>query len=152
MSFDRRQFLSLAGIAVLARFLGKPGEAWAAERNFNAFNARSPASVYAALGLAVPQESRDILIDVPDVAENGANVPVEVTVRLPNVQRVLLIGERNLFPLLADVSFSARSEPWFEAKVKLAETSQVRVIVQAGDKLYTAARTVKVIVGGCIAG
>ena len=149
---DRRDFLALAGAALLARFLADPGVAWASERNVNAFNARSPESVYAALGLSAPEESGDIIIQVPDVAENGAQVPVEVAVRLPHVQRILLIGERNLFPLLADIRLSERSEAWFEARVKLAESSRIRVIAQAADRLYSSSRQVKVIVGGCLPG
>ena len=149
---DRREFLALAGAALLARFLGNPGLAWASERDVNAFNARNPESVYAALELSAPVESAEIVIQAPDVAENGAQVPVEVTVRLPRVQRILLIGERNLFPLLADIRFSERSQPWFEAKVKLAESSRIRVIAQADGRLYTASRPVKVIVGGCLPG
>ena len=149
---DRREFLALAGAALLARVLGNPGGAWASERNVNAFNARSPESVYAALGLSAPVDSAEIVIQVPDVAENGAPVPVEVSVRLPRVQRILLIGERNLFPLLADIRLSERSQPWFEAKVKLAESSRIRVIAQADGRLFTAARSVRVIVGGCLPG
>ena len=62
-----------------------------------------------------------IQIIAPDVAENGASVPVEIRLQLPQVERVLLIGERNLFPLLADASFAPGLEPWFEARVKLAQ-------------------------------
>ena len=97
-------------------------------------------------------DSAEIVIQVPDVAENGAQVPVEVSVRLPRVQRILLIGERNLFPLLADIRLSERSQPWLEAKVKLAESSRIRVIAQADGRLFTAARSVRVIVGGCLPG
>ncbi len=149
---DRRNFLALAAAALLARFLANPGPGWASERNANAFNAHSVESVYGALGVSAPVESAEIVIGVPDVAENGAQVPVEVTVRLPRVQRILLIGERNPSPLLADLRLSERSQPWFEAKVKLAESSRIRVIAQADDRLYTASRPVKVIVGGCLPG
>lgn len=149
---DRRQFIAVAGTALLAQYLGLPRTAWAAGRNQDAFNARSPQSVYHALGLPQPEESQAIIIDAPDVAENGANVPIEVSVNLPSVERALIIAERNLFPLLADISFSGRSEPWIEAKVKLAESSRVRVIAQANGKLYTASRQVRVIVGGCLPG
>jgi sulfur-oxidizing protein SoxY len=149
---ERREFMAFAGAALLTRFLGNPGVAWSAERNANAFNARNPESVYAALGLEPPAETGSIVIVAPDVAENGAQVPVEVNVRLARVQRILLIGERNPYPLLADISLSERSAPWFEAKVKLAESSRIRVIAQADGRLHSASRPVKVIVGGCLAG
>lgn len=149
---DRRQFLVLSGMALLARYLGDPGVAWAAKRNIDAFDARSPDSVYAALGLPAPADSAEITIQAPDVAENGAQVPVEVSVRLDRVQRILLIGERNPFSLLADISLSERSQPWFEAKVKLAQSSRIRVIAEANGRFYTTSRPVKVIVGGCLPG
>ena len=149
---QRRQFLQLSGCAALAAFFGSTPDVLCAERIVNAFNARSPESVYASLGIKAPRESKDIKIDVPDVAENGANVPVEVTVNLPNLQRVLVIAEKNLFPLIADVGFTPQSDPWVEIKIKLAETSRVRVIAEAGGKLYTASRPVRVIVGGCLPG
>ena len=149
---ERRNFLQLTGCAALAAFFGSMTEVIGAERNVNAFNARSLESVYAALGIKAPRESKDIKIELPDVAENGANVPVEVTVNLPNLQRVLVIAEKNLFPLIADISFTSQSDPWAEIKIKLAETSRVRVIVEASGRLYTASRPVRVIVGGCLPG
>jgi sulfur-oxidizing protein SoxY len=151
---QRRQFIA-TGIALLAQSLALPRISWAsgfADRNHDAFDARNPASVYAALGIEPPTESQDILLTAPDVAENGAKVPVEVHVRLPEVERVLLIGERNRFPLLADIAFTPRMEPWFEVRVKLAETGDLRVIAQSRGKLYTTSKPVRVIVGGCPAG
>ena len=111
-----------------------------------------PASVYAALGLKPPRDSDAIRIVAPDVAENGASVPVEIQTDLPQVERILLIGERNLFPLLADASFNPRLQPWFEARIKLAETSKLHVLVQANGQLYSNSRTVRVILGGCLPG
>lgn len=150
---QRRQFLA-GGLALLSAYLA-PGGAWAnspASRNINAFNSRSPASVYAALGLKPPRDSDAIRIVAPDVAENGASVPVEIQTDLPQVERILLIGERNLFPLLADASFNPRFKPWFEARVKLAETSKLRAIILANGQLYSSSKTVRVIVGGCLPG
>jgi len=147
---SRRDFLVVAGLAVLGG--GGIGSATAATgaRNVIAFKARSWEAAYAALGLPTPQPSSAILINAPDVADNGASVPVDVSIRVPNARRLLLIGERNNFPLLADVEFSGRAEPWFEARIKLAETSDVRAIVIADGKAYTASRRVRVIVGGCV--
>lgn len=149
---DRRDFLVLATAASLARLLASAGLARAGERDVHASSAGSPASVYAALGLSAPVESAAIVIQAPDVAENGAQVPLEVTVNLPRVQRILLIGEGNRFPLLADIRLGERSQPWLEAKVKLAESSRIRVIAEADGRLLTATRDVRVIVGGCLPG
>lgn len=150
MTLGRRRFLRATLAAVL---IGATRSAWAAaERNVNAFNGRSVESALGALDLPTAEESNQIDIDVPDVAENGANVPVEVTVRIPGVERVLVVGERNVFPLLADTRFGPGVVPWVELKVKLGETSHVRVYALADGHLYTAARKVRVIVGGCLPG
>ena len=149
---DRRDFLRLATAASLARLLADAEPALAGERAVHAFAAGSPESVYAPLGLAALVESTAIVIHAPDVAENGAQVPLEVTVRLPRVQRILLIAEGNRFPLLADIRLNERSKPWLEAKVKLAESSRIRVIAEADGRLHTATRDVRVIVGGCLPG
>lgn len=150
---QRRHFLGTS-LALLASYLA-PGGAWAdspESRNINAFNARSPDSVYAALGIEPPRDSGEIRIIAPDVAENGASVPVEIQTDLPQVERILLIGERNLFPLLADARFNPKLKPWFEARVKLAETSKLRTIVLANNQLYGSSKAVRVIVGGCLPG
>lgn len=150
MTLARRRFLR----AVLALALaGVTRSAWATtERNVNAFNGRSVESALGALDLPATEDSALIDIDAPDVAENGANVPIEVTVRIPGVERVLVLGERNVFPLLADTRFGPGVVPWFELKVKLGETSHVRVFALADGRLYTASRKVRVIVGGCLPG
>ncbi|MBC7953063.1 MAG: hypothetical protein H7Z12_14745 [Rhodospirillaceae bacterium] len=147
---SRRQLLNVAVAAFVARVTSP---AWAEEpRNVNAFNARSPESALGALGLPAAVETSLIEIIAPDVAENGANVPVEVMIRLPNVERILLIGERNVFPLLADIQVGPRAVPWFEVKVKMAETSHLRVYAVSNGELHTASHQVRVIVGGCLPG
>lgn len=146
----RRHFLRTALALAVA---GVTRSVWAGEaRNTNAFNGRSVESALGALDLPAAEESALIDIDAPDVAENGANVPIEVTVRVPGVERVLVVGERNVFPLLADIRFGPGVLPWFELKVKLAETSHVRVFALADGRLYTTSRQVRVIVGGCLPG
>jgi sulfur-oxidizing protein SoxY len=156
----RREASGGALLAALAAVMGRPALAAPASlsRNDDAFNARSLEAAMKALGLPEPIDSDKIVIDAPDVAENGANVPVEVTAKLFKATRILVIGEKNIFPLLADVSLTAagettsRVEPWIELKVKLAETSRLRVLVEADGMLYHAARSVRVIVGGCLPG
>jgi sulfur-oxidizing protein SoxY len=147
---SRRQFLRMVAAVALA---GVTRHAWAGPvRNPNAFNARSVETALGALDLPAAEESQLIRIDAPDVAENGANVPVEVTVSLPGLERVLVVGERNVFPLLADTRFGPGALPWIELKVKLAETSHLRVYALADGRLYTASKQVRVIVGGCLPG
>ncbi|MCM8624376.1 thiosulfate oxidation carrier protein SoxY [Accumulibacter sp.] len=146
---DRRHFLSIAGVALLARLLVAPVQAWGSPRNAEAFGASSLESIFAALSLPAPIESRAIAIAAPDVAENGAQVPVEVTIGIDDVERVLLIGEGNRRPLLADFRRGERSLSWFATRVRLSENSRLLVIAEAGGRLYSAARPIRVIVGGC---
>lgn len=147
----RRKFLAAFAAAALVLRTSRP--AWAGDgRNLNAFNARSVDSALGALEVEQGSESALIEIEAPDVAENGANVPVEVTVKVPGVERVLVLGERNVYPLLADLRFGPGVLPWFEIKVKLAETSNIRVLALADGKVHAAARQVRVIVGGCLPG
>lgn len=150
---DRRQMVA-AGFGVLAACLARPALAVLGSelRNSRAFNARGLASVFNALDLPAPEPSAAIRIDAPDIAENGANVPVEIAVDLPGVERILVIGERNLFPLLADVGISPRATPWVELRVKLADSSPLLVLAHASGKVYSARRSVRVIVGGCLPG
>lgn len=156
----RREAGAGSALAALAALLGAPARAAPATRmrNDEAFNARSLEAAIKALRLPEPVETDKIVIDAPDVAENGANVPVEVTAKLFKATRILVIGEKNIFPLLADVSLTpsgeaqASVEPWIELKIKLAETSRVRALVEADGALYHAARSVRVIVGGCLPG
>ena len=149
----RRDLVAGGSGALLAALLGAPAASQvAAARDQNPFQARSPAAVYAALGLAAPAATTAIVITAPDIAENGANVRVEVEAKLPDVTRILLVAERNIFPLLADARISSRALPWIEAKIRLAETSNLRAVVEAGGRLYTATRHIKVIVGGCLPG
>lgn len=148
---QRRHFLA-SGAALLVQYLISPALASGLSqsvRNTVAFDAVSPESVYAALGIEPPEESSEILIDAPDLAENGAKVPVEILARLPDVERILLIAELNRYPLLADISLTPRMRPWFEARVRLAETSTLRAIAESRGKLYTASKRVRVILGGC---
>ncbi|MBL8489277.1 MAG: thiosulfate oxidation carrier protein SoxY [Rhodocyclaceae bacterium] len=145
---DRRRFLAASALTLLAAWAARP----AAARQESAFQARNLEAAMKALQLPAPVTSGDILIDAPELAENGANVPVEVTVNLPKVERLLVLGDRNLFPLLADITVAPRTRPWFEMKVKLAETSNIRVLALADGRLYQARRQVRVILGGCLPG
>ena len=145
---DRRRFLVASALTLLAAWAARP----AAARQDSAFQARSLDAAMKALQLPAATNADDMIIDVPELAENGANVPVEITVNLPHVERLLVLGDRNLFPLLADITVLPRTRPWFELKVKLAETSNVRVLALADGRLFQARRQVRVVLGGCLPG
>lgn len=154
MTHLRRKFLKFAGgggllFAATATGLLKTGLAWAAPWNKNAFESKAAADAIKNLGASNLIESKDIVITAPDIAENGAIVPVAVTSRIPNTQSIAIIAEKNPFPLAASVDFSGGGEGYVSTRLKMGQTSDVRAIVKADGKFYTAVKEVKVTVGGC---
>ncbi len=150
----RRNFLRLAGgasaVAVTAAAgLLKPVSAWAAPWNKTAFESKASADAIKNLGAAELIESKDITITAPDIAENGAIVPVAVTSKIPNTQSISIIAEKNPFPLAASFDISAGGEAYVSTRLKMGQTSNVRAIVKADGKFYTAIKEVKITVGGC---
>jgi sulfur-oxidizing protein SoxY len=150
----RRAFLKNAGavgtIAVtVAAGLLKPSSAFAAAWNSLAFTAKEPADAIKNAGYGGATESSDILIKAPDIAENGAVVPVTATSNIPGTTSMAIFVEKNPAPLIADFEFSNGTEAYISTRVKMAKTSIVRVSVKAGGKNYTNSREVKVTIGGC---
>ncbi len=95
------------------------------------------------------QDSDDIIIDAPDIAENGASVPVEVRIGLPAVTTMALLSDSNPFPLLARAHFTPEVEARLALRVKLGGTGRLVALVEANGKLSRATRLVKVTTGGC---
>ena len=92
--------------------------------------------------------SNDIVIKAPIQAENGAVVPISVTTKLPNVEAIGILVEKNPQPLIASVQLTG-AEGYFSARMKMGTTSDVRVYVKSGGKLHMASQQIKVTVGGC---
>lgn len=154
MNGKRRSFLRIAtgaGAVAAAAIAGltRTGAAWAQGWNKPAFESKAVADVLKSLGASGAAESKDIVITAPDIAENGAVVPVEVTSRIPGTQAIAIIAEKNPFPLAAAVELANSSEPYTYVRIKMGETSNVRAVVKAGGRFYTAVKEVKVTVGGC---
>lgn len=154
MKHLRRNFLKLSGgagamAAAAAVGLLKAGAVWAAPWNKSAFESKAVADTLKNLGATNLIESKDITITAPDIAENGAIVPVAVTSRIPNTQSISIVAEKNPFPLAASFEISAGGEGYVSTRVKMGQTSDVRAIVKADGKFYTAVKEVKVTVGGC---
>jgi sulfur-oxidizing protein SoxY len=153
MNQQRRSVLKGAGaagavtIAVAAGLL-KPGTVWAASWNKAGFEARDMAGALASVG-GSGADSAQITVKAPDIAENGAVVPVEVISAIPGTDRIVIVAEKNGLPLIADFTLSNGGEGYVSTRIKLGATSNVRAIVRAGGKTYTAAKEVKVTVGGC---
>lgn len=154
MNQFRRTFIKLsAAAAAYALTVGagllKTGEAVAAAWNKAGFESKAVADALKNLGATNLIESKDILITAPDIAENGAIVPVAVTSKIPNTQSVSIIAEKNPFPLVSTFDLSSGAESYVSTRLKLGETSNVRAVVKADGKFYTAVKEVKVTIGGC---
>lgn len=147
----RRSLLQAAGAVVTALAAGllKPVAAFAAAWNKEAFGAKNPADALKSLGAAGPADSKDIVIEAPQIAENGAVVPIEITSNLPNTKTIMVLVEKNPFPLAAKFDFHEGAAPFVKVNIKMGESSNVRVVAEAGGKHYTAVKEVKVTIGGC---
>jgi sulfur-oxidizing protein SoxY len=150
----RRTFLKLTGgvgalAAASAAGLVASGQAWAAAWNKAGFEAKTVADVMKSLGATGATESKDIIITAPDIAENGAVVPVAITSKLPNTQQISIVAEKNPFPLAATFDVSGGGEGYVSARIKMGQTSDVWAVVKADGKYFTARKEVKVTVGGC---
>ncbi len=137
--------MTALGLAGLFRI----GNVFAAAWNKPAFESKAVADALKGIGAANMIDSKDIAITAPDIAENGAVVPVAITSRIPNTQTISIIAEKNPFPLTASFDIANGAEPYASVRIKMGETSNVRAVVKADGKFYTAAKEVKVTVGGC---
>jgi sulfur-oxidizing protein SoxY len=154
MNIVRRSFLKLAGnVGALAAFgaagLLRSASAWAATWNKAGFESKAFADALKNLGVANPAESRDIAITAPDIAENGAVVPVAVTSRIPGTEQISIIAEKNPFPLAATFDVGNGGEGYVSTRIKMGQTSDVWAVVKAGGKFFTAKKEIKITVGGC---
>jgi sulfur-oxidizing protein SoxY len=153
MNYLRRNILKGAGsagvvsVAVMAGLL-KPSVALA-DYNKAAFESKTVAGAIAGLGAGSAATSGEISVKAPDIAENGAVVPVEITSNLPGTDSIALIAEKNGFPLLADFKLMNGAEGYVSTRIKMGETANVVAIVTAGGKKYRAQKEVKVTIGGC---
>lgn len=150
----RRTFLKgtlasgMAGVAVSAGLL-TPGAVLAAWPK-SAFDAKSVAeTIEALLGSATTTESADIKIKAPDIAENGAVVPITISTTMSGVESIAVLVEKNPLPLACNFNLSANTEGFVSTRVKMGKTSDLIAVIKAGGKLYSAKKTVKVTIGGC---
>jgi len=150
----RREFLERGGAAtvlglLVAAGLVKPEAARAAEAGRAGFDAKTVEEVFAALGAKAPRASADVALEAPDLAENGGMVPVTVTSGLPGTRRIAIVAEQNPTMLVAVFSLPEGTVPSISTRIKMARTSNVVALVEAGGELLLARREVKVTVGGC---
>ena len=150
MDDQRRRLLKAAGsVAALAAGLLEPVLALAAAWNKDAFAAKNPADALKGIGVGETLASKDLLIDAPQIAENGAVVPVEITSNIPSTSSIAVLVDKNPFPLVAKFDFMEGALPFVKVNLKMGETSEVRVVGTAAGRNYVATREIKVTIGGC---
>ena len=147
----RRDMLTRsASVAAALAGLGLLPQAALANWSQAAFEAKTMAELMKALGNSGPAESKDVTITGPDIAENGAVVPVGAATTLPNVKRLLLLVEKNPNMLAAMFDVTDAVEPSISTRVKMGQSSNVFAVAITGDnKVLYAAKEIKVTLGGC---
>lgn len=142
--------LSLLALVAAAGWL-KPSEAFAADAwNKAAFDTKTLDETMKALGGTAPAQSKDItFFQTPDIAENGAVVPVGVTSAIPKTESIAILVEKNPNMLAAVFDIPAGTEPSLSTRVKMGQSSNIIALVKADGKYYMASKEVKVTLGGC---
>jgi sulfur-oxidizing protein SoxY len=153
MDQNRREFVKIGGVLGLMAAAGllTAEEAYAQQQAWNkaAFEAKSVDETVKALGGTAAAQSADISIIAPDIAENGAVVPVGVASKIPNTQAVYILVEKNPNALAAGFGIPAGTEANVSTRIKMGQTSNVHAVVKADNKFYVATKEVKVTLGGC---
>jgi sulfur-oxidizing protein SoxY len=153
--FSRRLILQGAGMVALVGLGNIPfslAPAFAAANDKypeEAFKQKSDADAIKSLYGKAPEASDKIKVDAPEIAENGSVVPVSVTTSLADVSSISFLVSENPVALVASYKIPAGTVPSVANRIKMAKTSNVMVVVEAGGKLYSATKEVKVTVGGC---
>jgi sulfur-oxidizing protein SoxY len=150
----RRLILQGAGVVALVGLGNLPfglAPAFAANDKYpeDAFKAKSDADAIKALYGKTAEPSDKVKMDAPEIAENGAVVPISVSTTLADVTSISFLVADNPNALAASYKIPAGTMPSVANRLKMAKTSNVIVIVEAGGKLYSATKEVKVTVGGC---
>lgn len=114
-----------------------------------AFEAKNEADATKAMFNMTATASDQIQLNAPDIAENGAVVPVSVSSTLPNVTAIAILSLGNPSTIAAAYQIPAGTDPSISGRIKLAKSTDVVVLVQAGGKLYSTSKNVKVTLGGC---
>ena len=115
-----------------------------------AFEAKdSKSALQAAYGSSSTAESSDIKLKAPDIAENGAVVPITITSNIANTESISIVVAKNAMPLAATFNLGATTKGFVSTRIKMGKTSDVTAVIKAGGKLYSTSKNVKVTIGGC---
>src|SRR6185295_6248832 len=152
MNHSRRKVLKTGGVLTMLVAAGivRPGEVLAQQQwNQAAFNGKTLREALQALGAQSPVASDGVVIKAPEIAENGAVVPVAVESRIAGTQSITVLIEKNPLPLAASFEIPAGTEPNVSTRVKMGESSDVYALVKADGKFFFAKKEVKITIGGC---
>jgi sulfur-oxidizing protein SoxY len=154
MIANRRQWLqggaAVASLMLASGVLGPVARAAGMAAGKGAFEAKSVAEAFKALGYDMPIDSPDITITAPDIAENGAVVPVAAATTLPGVKQMLFLVEKNPAVLAAVFNVSPDVDANIATRVKMGQSSNVLAVVVTNDnKVFYAQKDIKVTLGGC---
>jgi len=141
--------VTLTGLGVLPFDLTKAFAAANDKYPEEAFKQKSDADVIKSLYGKTVEPSDKVKMDAPEIAENGAVVPISVSTTLADVTSIAFLVSENPNVLIAKYNIPAGTIPSVANRIKMARTSNVTVLVEAGGKLYSATKEVKVTVGGC---
>jgi len=153
VSMKRRTFLKgtvttgVLSVAVGAGLL-KPSQVLAAWPE-SAFAQKTLADAISTIAGGAAADSGDIKIKAPDIAENGAVVPITVSTGMTGVEKISVFVAENPQPLAASFDLTSSCEGFVSTRIKMGKTSDVVAVVQAGGKAFQAKKTVKVTIGGC---
>ena len=137
--------IALAASVGIFPFASARAEEW----NKAAFDTKNLQDTVKAFGGAAATESKDIAITSPDIAENGAVVPVSVTSKLGKTESIAILVEKNPNALSGSFDIPAGTEPFVSTRVKMGQTSNVYALVKADGKYFYATKEIKVTLGGC---
>ncbi len=153
MNQHRRDVIKLGGVLglMVAAGLLTTEQAHAQQQSWNkaAFEAKNLDETVKALGGTTAAQSGDITIVAPEIAENGAVVPVGVNSKIPDTQAIYILVEKNPNSLAAGFAIPAGTEANVATRIKMGQTSNVHAVVKAGDKFFVTTKEVKVTLGGC---
>lgn len=153
MTMQRREALRATGAMGLFGVLVAAGlitpEVAQAAWDKAAFEAKSMEDALKALGAGKPADSRDVQLSGPDIAENGAVVPVGVKSALPGTEFVAILVEKNPNMLAASFTLPEGTAADVSTRIKMGQTSNVYALVKAGGSYYMTVKEIKVTLGGC---
>ena len=149
---SRREFLKtgggLVGLLLAAGFL-EPGTLRAEEWNKAAFESKKLEDLVKALGGGALAQSEEIAIIAPDIAENGAVVPIGIASKLADTRIIAIAIEKNPNMLASVFDIPRGTLAEVQTRVKMAQTCNVYALVEAGGKFQYAAKEIKITLGGC---